>query len=77
MGFHVYPSQANFVMARREGQNLGGLYEALKRRGILVRYFDVPGLQDSLRISVGTPREVRALLRAIETTETDLSPGLP
>lgn len=71
IGFHVYPSEANFVMARREGQNLGGLYEELKRRGILVRYFDVPGLQDSLRISVGTPRDMRTLLRAIEAIEDE------
>ncbi len=63
LGFRVYPSQANFVMARREGENLKGLYEKLKKRKILARYFDIPGLQDSLRITVGTPREVETLLR--------------
>ncbi|MBI2989198.1 MAG: histidinol-phosphate transaminase [Deltaproteobacteria bacterium] len=71
LGFRVYPSQANFVMARREGQNLRGLYEGLKRRKILVRYFDVPGLQDSLRITVGTPQEVGALLKELESIEMD------
>lgn len=39
LGFAVYSSQANFVMARRSGKNLRGLYEELKRRKILVRYF--------------------------------------
>lgn len=73
MGFQIYPSQANFVMARRAGQNLAWLYEALKRRGILVRYFNAPALQDSLRITVGTPLEVRALLREIQAIETDRS----
>jgi len=67
MGFHVYPSQANFVMARREGENLSGLYEELKRRKILVRYFDLPGLRDSLRITVGTAQEVEALLKELES----------
>ena len=67
MGFQVYPSHANFVMARRAGQNLRGLYEELKRRKILVRYFDLPGLQDSLRITVGTPQEVHALLKEMES----------
>jgi len=62
MGFRVYPSQANFVMARREGENQKGLYEELKRRRILVRYFDQPGLQDCLRITVGAPGEVKTLL---------------
>jgi histidinol-phosphate/aromatic aminotransferase/cobyric acid decarboxylase-like protein len=31
-----------------------------------VRYFDVPGLQDSLRITVGTPQEIRALLKEMK-----------
>lgn len=72
MSFRVYPSQANFVMARREGQNFHGLYEELKRRKILVRYFDLPGLHDSLRITVGTPQEVAALLRELESIQTAL-----
>jgi histidinol-phosphate aminotransferase len=63
LGFQVYPSQANFVMARREGQNLRGMYEELKRGKILVRYFDQAGLDDCLRITVGAPAEVKALLR--------------
>jgi histidinol-phosphate aminotransferase len=65
MGFRVYPSQANFVMARREGENQKRLYEELKRRRILVRYFDQRGLQDCLRITVGAPGEVKTLLQKI------------
>jgi len=72
MGFEVYRSHANFVMARKEGQNLRGLYEELKRRKILVRYFDLPGLRDSLRITVGTAQEVAALLRELESIQTAL-----
>lgn len=67
LGFHVYPPQANFVLARRDGQNLKGLYEELKRRKILVRYFDQPGLQDCMRITVGAPDEVGALLKQLAT----------
>jgi len=66
MGFRVYPSQANFVMARRKDHNLKGLYEELKTRRILVRYFDMPGLQDSIRITVGTADEIEVLLREME-----------
>jgi histidinol-phosphate aminotransferase len=62
LGFQVYRSHANFVLARKQGENLKPLYEALKRRMILVRYFDRPGLQDCLRITVGTPKEIHALL---------------
>jgi histidinol-phosphate aminotransferase len=65
MGYQVYPSHANFVLARKPGQNLKPIYEELKRRKILVRYFDTDGLQDCLRITVGTPKEVRALLNEL------------
>jgi histidinol-phosphate aminotransferase len=69
MGFYVYPSHANFVMARKREQNLKEVYERLKGKKILVRYFDIPGLQDCLRITVGTPQEIRSLLKAIEAME--------
>ena len=62
LGYQVYPSHANFVLARKPSENLQPVYEELKRRKILVRYFDTPGLQDCLRITVGTPKEVKALL---------------
>ena len=63
LGYRVYPSHANFIMARKTGQNLRGIYEELKRRKILVRYFDAAGLQDCLRITVGTPKEIQVLLK--------------
>ena len=66
MDFYVYPSHANFLMVRKKEQNLKDVYEKLKSKKILVRYFDVPGLQDSLRITVGTPQEVRALLKEMK-----------
>jgi histidinol-phosphate aminotransferase len=65
MGYFVYPSHANFVLARKRGENLKPVYEKLKRRGILVRYFDAPGLQDCLRITVGAPKEVQVLLNEL------------
>jgi len=66
LGFHVPPSQANFVLAQGRGRDLRELYEHLKKRGILVRYFDVPALKDALRITVGSPPQVQALAREIE-----------
>jgi histidinol-phosphate aminotransferase len=42
----------------------------LKQRKILVRYFDQPRLQDCLRITVGTPREVRLLLEEMKDIGT-------
>ena len=65
LGFQVLPSQSNFVLARKPGKNLKEAYETLKRQKILVRYFDAPGLRDCLRITVGTPREIALLLKAL------------
>lgn len=65
LGLIVYPSEANFVLAKDPKGNARGLYEELKKRKILVRYFSLPRLEDCLRISVGTDEEVDALLREL------------
>jgi histidinol-phosphate aminotransferase len=65
LGFTVLPSQANFVFARRPGEDLGPLHEQLRARGILVRYFSTPDLRDGLRITVGTDEETAVLLQAL------------
>lgn len=64
-GFRVWPSQANFVLARPADGNARGLYEGLKDRGVLVRYFAEPGLADKLRITVGTDEQTTRLLSAL------------
>jgi histidinol-phosphate aminotransferase len=70
-GYEVYPSHANFILARKKGQDLRGVYEELKHRNILLRYFDVPGLKDCLRITIGTPAEVQTLLKELAAIETE------
>ncbi|MHB8384757.1 MAG: aminotransferase class I/II-fold pyridoxal phosphate-dependent enzyme [Candidatus Binataceae bacterium] len=65
LGFVVPPSQANFVLARMAGHDLAPMVRRLRQAGILVRHFAVPNLRDALRISIGTPAELRALYRAL------------
>jgi len=66
VGFTPFPSRSNFLLARRtRGGSARPVYEALKRRNILVRYFDTPRLADCLRITVGTDAEIEALLGAL------------
>jgi histidinol-phosphate aminotransferase len=66
-GFSVIPSHANFLLAATPGaRHAGWLYAALKSRGVLVRFFDKPGLDDKLRISIGTPEQNDALLAALD-----------
>jgi histidinol-phosphate aminotransferase len=65
LGFHVLPSQANFLLAQFLGGNAEFLYKSLKERGILVRYFNQPQLTDKLRITVGTPEQNEALIKVL------------
>ena len=60
-----YPSQANFVVCRVIGRDAKELKSDLARAGILVRYFNKPGLIDHIRISVGKPEHTDALLDAL------------
>ena len=64
-GWQVIPSQANFVLATCPGGDGAAIYRALKGKGILVRYFDKPGLTDKLRITIGTAEENDQLLAAL------------
>jgi histidinol-phosphate aminotransferase len=65
LGFSVLDSQGNFVLATAPTGNAEPLYLALKERGILVRYFNQPGLTDKLRISVGTDEQNQILIEAL------------
>jgi histidinol-phosphate aminotransferase len=67
-GWQVIPSQANFVLAACPSGDAGTIYRNLKDKGILVRFFDKPGLQDKLRITIGTAEENDQLLAALLTS---------
>ena len=62
-----YPSEANFILSRVIGRDAAELKATLAKRGILIRYFDTPGLRNHVRISVGTPSQTSILLEALST----------
>ncbi len=67
LGFQVPASRANFVFAA-VGPGMPAareLYAGLAARGFLVRYFDRPGLDDGLRISIGTDADMDALAKTL------------
>ncbi len=66
LGFSVIPSQANFVLATCPDGNGKAIYMGLKSQGILVRYFDKPGLKDKVRITIGTSQENNAVLGGVK-----------
>lgn len=66
LGFEVLPSLANFLLAKHEAVPGEALYRELKRRGILVRWFDEARIRDFVRITIGTREEMSELLAAVK-----------
>ncbi|MGD9116334.1 MAG: histidinol-phosphate transaminase [Dehalococcoidia bacterium] len=61
-----FPSQANFIFCHVLNGKAAQIQKELEDRGILIRYFDIPLLQNSLRISVGLPRHTDAVIKALK-----------
>ncbi len=70
-GFHVHPSEANFIWTTHATSKHQELYEQLKHRKILVRYMKFPdalpdgGTLDGLRITIGTDAEIDRVLEVM------------
>jgi histidinol-phosphate aminotransferase len=60
-----YPSRANFTLCRVTGRDAREIKLGLEEHGILVRYFDKPGLRDCIRVSAGKPEHTDALIAAL------------
>ncbi|MGL5834605.1 MAG: pyridoxal phosphate-dependent aminotransferase, partial [Waterburya sp.] len=65
LGFNFRDSQTNFLLVRPPRGNAEEIYLALKNKGILLRYFKQPGLEDKLRITVGTDEQNQILIEAL------------
>ncbi len=61
-GWEVLPSQANFLFVRAPSFSGREIYSRLKEEGILVRHFSTPGINEYVRITVGTEEEMEQLL---------------
>ena len=61
LGFDVLPSLANFVFTRHPAYDALTISQALRKRGILVRHFNQPRIDQYLRITVGTSDQCQRL----------------
>ena len=66
LGFAVPDSSTNFVLARVQNGSAAPVHEQLAKRNIFVRYWNTPGLEDKLRISVGTKEQNEKLISALQ-----------
>ena len=66
IGFVTTDSKANFIFAKHTYISGKTIYEKLKQRGILVRHFSTPKINEYVRITVGTPEQMSALIFALK-----------
>ena len=59
------PSHANFILCDVVGRDGKALKLALERKGILVRHYTKPRLENCIRISVGRPEQTERLVAAL------------
>ena len=64
-GFTVLPSQTNFLFVSHPKRTGKELLDGLRERGVLVRWWPIPEIENWLRISIGTDEEMTALLSAL------------
>ncbi len=65
-GFFVLKSQTNFIFAKHDKIPGADLYKKIRDQGILIRHFATAGIEDFVRISIGTAEQMQALRQAIE-----------
>ena len=66
LGFETLPSTANFIFTRHPQHAGVKLYQALRDRGIIVRHFKSPRIEEFLRITIGTDEQSNELVAALQ-----------
>ena len=64
LGFRVFPSQTNFILARPPRFAAKDWLQKLRAKKILVRWFSSPGVKKYLRITIGTRAEMESFAAA-------------
>ncbi|MCK5758224.1 MAG: histidinol-phosphate transaminase [Clostridiales bacterium] len=66
MGFGILNSCANFIFASHNKVQAVDIYQKLKDNNVLVRYFNKPGIENYVRITIGTDKQMKILFQNLE-----------
>ena len=66
LGFDMTDSMSNFLFVTHPKMRAADIFRKLKELKIFVRYWNKPGIDNYLRITVGTPDEMDRLTAALE-----------
>lgn len=62
LGFTVLNSQTNFLFATHNAINIKDYFEWLKAQKVFIRYFNLPRINNYVRITIGTDDEMNVFL---------------
>ena len=65
-GFWVAESATNFLFTTTDRMPCGEIFRRLRERGVLIRYFNAPRIDNYLRITVGTPEQMDRLFAGLD-----------
>ena len=65
-GFTPFASDANFMLVRYPSQHKSILQSEMKKRSVIIKFLDDPGLEDCIRITVGTTEQNSVVLAAMK-----------
>lgn len=66
LGFEYTDSKANFLFVTHKTKKAKDIFEDLKQKDIFVRYFNLPRIDNYLRITIGTDEEMDSLITALK-----------
>ena len=66
LGFTVADSSTNFLFATRDDLSMKELFEYLKSKNVFIRYFNLPRINNHVRISIGTDDEMDIFLSRLK-----------
>lgn len=66
LGFSFPDSKANFLFIKHNEKRAEDIFEYLKSKNIYVRYFKTPGIDNYLRVTVGTDEQMEILFKELE-----------
>ena len=65
LGFIFPDSSSNFIFAKHKTVSGKKIFEELRKRGIIVRRWDLPRISEYLRITVGTDEQMDTLIESL------------
>jgi histidinol-phosphate aminotransferase len=71
--FKALPSSANFFLLESSTLNAREVFNKLLERDVLVRWFDLPELQNKVRVTVGSPAENDFLINKLRDIEKEVT----